>query len=192
MARGQSVSGWSSATKSIAGIAAFIGAVAGLVGAWKELRGIVVPTPVDVPAAHSVPVAPPPSPAQPAVSPPGRVTLLWVPSDCPSGSTPAIALGSCGEQRSLEWLRMAMDNLRREKRFGFDFLPAGFKLVAGAFGDNANYKLAVHDRENNELCTVGVGYNLKENKKDGGLRLYKRATLAGAFYGTDQTWTDAR
>jgi hypothetical protein len=168
---------------AIGAITALLVAITGLVHACSGPGGV---QPAPTSARSSIPLTAP-------LAPPAKaITLLWVPSDCTEGAHAGIALDSCKEGRTLEWLKLAMEGLRGQGRFGFGQLPKGFQLEAGDSAGHANYKLTVQDRDGRSLFSVGVGYNLKKNTKDGGLHVYNSGvTIAEAWLRADGSWSAA-
>jgi hypothetical protein len=176
-----------------------LGALAGVFTALAALIGVLKscsPEP-----SHSSSVPPPPgasSVVTAAATPPERAQrrLLWVPSDCAGDTTAAVAIDSCGDKRTLEWLKLEMDRLRKEAKFGFAALPARFTLVPSDYGDSGiNFRLSVRRAgESDALFAVGVGYSRTLNVKDGALRLYHPggALVAEAWLQADGTWSDGK
>lgn len=115
--------------------------------------------------------------------------LIWAPSDCSMGAEARVALDSCNDSRTLDWLEGEINKLRSEAISGFGVLPKGFRLEASDFGTKVNYRLNVKAKDGTSLFSVGVGYNAKTNAKDGGLHLYKDGGLvAEAWLLPDGSW----
>lgn len=122
----------------------------------------------------------------------GSHLLMWSPADCVGDPTPTVAVDSCADRRPLEWLRFQMDELRNKGQLGFGGLPRGFNLQAADYNGHANYRLLVMDRDGKQLFSVGVGYNLKSNTKDGALRVYQDGHVVGeAWLRSDGSWAAA-
>ena len=166
---------------AIASITALLGAITGLIHALGD-RTPGKPDKPDKPEQHQQPLQPPP-PAKPRL-------LMWAPSDCTEGAAPGVAIDSCNELRTLEWLNLKMDELRSSNQFGFGSLPKGFKLVAGNSGSHLNYRLNVVDAGGQDTFSVGVGYNVKRNAKDGGLHVSRSGQMiAEAWLLPDNSWS---
>jgi hypothetical protein len=106
------------------------------------------------------------------------VPLLWTPSKCAGSSTPGIAIGTCADPRTLEWLSGELKKLRRAELSGFKHLAEDPRPRPedGKKRDDTtvpNQKLVV-DGQGNRQYLVGVGYNYERDSDDGYLRLYDR------------------
>jgi len=83
-----------------------------------------------------------------------------------------------------------MDELRRKGELGFGGLPKRFKLQAADANGQSNFRLLVLDQTGKQLFSIGVGYNLKTNTKDGALRVYQDGhVMAEGWLRADGTWT---
>ena len=168
---------------AIASITALLGAITGLIHAIGD--DSIKPAPAPHHETETVPQAPlvPPSNARPRL-------LLWIPSDCNEGAEAGIAIDSCNERRTLEWLNLKLDELRRSNQFGFGALPKGFKLKVGDSGSHRNYRLDVADASGQQSFSVGVGYNVLKNAKDGGLHVTQNGrAIANAWLLPNDSWS---
>jgi hypothetical protein len=111
-----------------------------------------------------------PEPTPPPAPPPARQALLWGPADC-NKPEPMVAVGSCSNLVSLNWLRGKMHLLRAARVPGFAELPEDFLLSTAEYHGRPNWLLYATAR-GERLSLIGVGYNAEKQSKDGALRLY--------------------
>jgi len=113
--------------------------------------------------------------------PPRFVGLLWGPSDCKS-EEPLVGLGTCGETRTLSWLRAQILRLKSMAVPGYAQLPGEIELKPIAHRGERNWilNLAAGGLEG---WSLGVGYDAATGAKDGLLRIYRA--------GATQPWAPA-
>jgi hypothetical protein len=136
-------------------------------------------TPAVVPSPEPLPPRGGPAPNAPEAERPAAcvsstavslVVFKWAPSDCPDDPGTPLRIDTCQEQRTLNWLRARLAELRNAKVEGFRELPASFDLVpADAYGKK-DWSLRLMSGSEH-VYNVGVGYNVKSGAKDGCLSL---------------------